>query len=271
MVRAQPTPALFRSAAHALVPRSFVFGGQTVELPEATHRHFQKVLRLRAGESVTVTDGNGTWQATRVPSNFVAVGALEADGEAVRVQRPAQRVAIGVALPKGEKPELIVQKLTELGVDEIVFFPGDHSVAQWSDDKVRKNFDRLHLVAIEALQQSRGLFLPVLRWADSLATLASGNTRITEPEGSGLGLGSGSDLASDVAVFRADAGGVQPQLRSRQIVVVGPEGGWSPTERQIGTAISLAPTILRAETAAVVAAAFWVGMRSNHVAQSPER
>jgi 16S rRNA (uracil1498-N3)-methyltransferase len=260
MPSAQPTPALFRSAAHALVIESML-GGPTVELPEATHRHFQRVLRLRAGESVTVTDGNGTWQAMRVPANFVDVGVLDADGEAIKVERPAQWIGVGIALPKGDKPELIVQKLTELGVDEIVFFPGDHSVARWSNDKIQKNFERLRLVAIEALQQSRGVFLPALRWADSLAALATLDSLDAGPR-----LGAADD-GSEVVVFRADAGGTSPNLRSRQFVAIGPEGGWSPSEREIGTAISLAPTILRAETAAVVAAAFWVGMRSNHVAE----
>jgi 16S rRNA (uracil1498-N3)-methyltransferase len=262
MPPAQPTPALFRSAAHALVLDSSGLGGPAVALPEATHRHFQRVLRLRAGESVTVTDGHGTWQRTRVPANFAEVGVLDADGEAVKVERPTQRVGVGIALPKGEKPELIVQKLTELGVDEIVFFPGDHSVARWNTDKVQKNFERLRLVAIEALQQSRGVFLPGLRWADSFAALATLDTLANRPE-----LGTATD-GSEGVLFRADAGGASPQLRSKQIVAIGPEGGWSPAEREFGTAISLAPTILRAETAAVVAAALWVGMRSNHVAES---
>jgi 16S rRNA (uracil1498-N3)-methyltransferase len=253
MTQAPLTPALFRASAHALVFDASLAIGSSVEIPEDTHRHFHRVLRLRAGESVTVTDGNGTWRPTRVPSNFADASVLEADGDAVVMTRSAHSIAIGIAVPKGEKPELIVQKLTELGVDEIVFFPGDHSVARWDTDKIRKNFARLRLVSIEALQQSRGVFLPTLRWAAALSGVALGS-----PNGE-------FGESGEVAVFRADAGGMAPQLRPSQIVVVGPEGGWSPAEREIGTPISLAPTILRSETAAVVAAAFWVGLRSNHL------
>jgi 16S rRNA (uracil1498-N3)-methyltransferase len=257
------SPAGVPSAAHALVDPAALVGASSglVELSDQTHRHFLRVLRLRAGQLVTATDGSGSWCVTRVPANFGDSAVLEVDSAVVQTTRPDPWIGIGVALPKGDKPELIVQKLTELGVDEIVFFAGDNSVAKWDEPKVRKNFERLRLVSIEAIQQSRGVFLPTIRWVPTLAELVEGENAAVE-----RGV-IGSDSGSST-VFRADAGGKRPELAARQVVVVGPEGGWSPAERELGSSVSLSPTVLRAETAAVVAAAFWVGMRSGHVAPS---
>jgi 16S rRNA (uracil1498-N3)-methyltransferase len=261
-------PAGVASAAHALVDVAALVGASSgfVELSDQTHRHFHRVLRLRSGQLVTATDGSGSWCVTRVPTNFADSGALEVDGEVVRTARPDPWIGIGVALPKGDKPELVVQKLSELGVDEIVFFAGDNSVAKWDESKVRKNFERLRLVSIEAIQQSRGVFLPAIRWVPTLAELVQSEEQGVE-QGVEQGF-TGTPVASSSTVFRADVGGSEPELAERQVVVIGPEGGWSPAERELGRSVSLASTVLRAETAAVVAAAFWVGMRSGHVGPS---
>jgi 16S rRNA (uracil1498-N3)-methyltransferase len=237
------TPAGVRAAAHALVGN---VNGDTILLNEATHRHFAKVLRLRAGEVVTVTNGAGAWRSTIVPASFAEAGCLTATSEVQELSRSHAHISIGLALPKGDKPEFTVQKLTEIGVDAVVLFPGDHSVARWDDDKAAKNLIRLRAVATEAMQQSRGVFLPEIAWVPQLKTWVG-------------------DWSTNSTVFRADIGGMAPRLEERQIILIGPEGGWSESERSVGIATSLGANVLRTETAAVAAATLWCALRSHLV------
>jgi 16S rRNA (uracil1498-N3)-methyltransferase len=231
-----------RIAAHVLVGADALHGPTVALEPEAVH-HFARVLRLRAGELVTVTDGAGALRTCAVPDDFAGSGELQPTGAVERHERPLPPVAIGVALAKADKPDLVVQKLTELGVDRIVLFEAERSVVRWDADKAAKALRRLRAVATEALQQSRGCFLPDL----DLAPFAA--------------------LAAVPGVVRADAGGAPPSL-AMPLVLIGPEGGWSPSERAaVPATVGLAPTVLRAETAAVAAGALWVALRSRIVAE----
>ncbi len=233
-------------AAHALVVGSALMSVVGVELPVDTVRHFARVLRLRTGEAVSVTDGGGGFRLCTVPLDFAASGRLEPTSEVQKATRPSPTVAVGLALTKGDKPELAVQKLTELGVDRIVLFAADHSIVRWDDDKPARNLARLRSVAVEALQQSRGLFLPIIE------------------------LTGFDELASEVGVVRADAGGRAPSLHADRLVLIGPEGGWSERERSIlPDAVSVATNVLRAETAAIATASLWVALRSRIVVEAP--
>jgi 16S rRNA (uracil1498-N3)-methyltransferase len=137
---------------------------------------------------------------------------------------------VACAIPKGDRPEWIVQKLTELGIDRIVLFEATHSVVRWDGAKVQRNLERLRRVAVEASMQSRRVWLPtveVLSWA---AVLALPGVALAEPGSVGL---------VDEAV---------------ESVVVGPEGGFSAAELAAGVpTVSLGDRVLRVETAAVVA------------------
>ncbi len=242
-------PARAGAAAHAMVAD---VAGATIALSDATHRHFLRVLRLRAGEAVTVTDGRGSWRPTAVPGTFSTHACLEPTGDITILERPAIKISFGIALPKGDKPEFVVQKLTELGVDEILFFHGDRSVAHWNEEKVRRNIERLRAVAVEALQQSRGAFMPTVGWIPDLAAHIGGVDTATAVPGA-------------QRVFRTDVTGVSLALGASQLLLVGPEGGWSPRETELGEAVGLGDLILRAETAAVVGAALAVSLRSGLV------
>ena len=95
-------------------------------LDDADAHHAARVLRLRDGEVLSVGDGAGHWRRGRWTGR-----GIEPDGE-VMVEPPVVRpVAVGFALVKGSKPELVVQKLTELGVDRIVPFTAARSVVRW--------------------------------------------------------------------------------------------------------------------------------------------
>ncbi|MCB0967540.1 MAG: 16S rRNA (uracil(1498)-N(3))-methyltransferase [Ilumatobacter sp.] len=207
------------SSAHVVVDDV-----EFVELDDDAVHHVFRVLRVRDGEIVTVTDGFGGWRVCR------AVGqVLEADGEP-RFEDPAQRaVRVAVAVPKRDRPEWIVQKLTELGVDSIVLLHAERSVVRWDQERATKHLAKLGKVMAEALQQSRGVWMPSIEGPVE-AVEVLGDYVVAEPGGRPLGDG---DLS----------------------VAIGPEGGWSPAELAASRdRVSLGSTVLRVETAALAAA-----------------
>ena len=211
--------ALRRAAAHVIVA--------DVEAPELTdddRHHLVRVLRLGDGESVSVTDGAGGWRLCRFGRSGVVPAAAP-----VFEPSPASPVTVGVAIPKQDRPEWIVQKLTELGVDRIVFLEADRSVVRWDTERASRHRSRLDRVAREAVRQSRRIRIPTV-------------------EGP---VPSSEFLPAAVAADPAGA----PDDGSSSAVAIGPEGGWS--DREIGLAgglVSLGSTVLRVETAALAAA-----------------
>jgi 16S rRNA (uracil1498-N3)-methyltransferase len=212
-------PALRSSAAHVFVA--------SVEVPEPSPddlHHLVRVLRLRDGEVVTVSDGVGAWRVTEL-----AGGALVPRGEVQRVEAP-QPCTIAAAIPKGDRLEWMVQKLTEVGVTEIVLVHCARSVVRWDGDRAAKQLARLQRVAREAAVQSRRVWLPTLRGPVPFAEAAMiPGVVLAEPDG-------------------------QPGIAA-SAVIIGPEGGFSAEELSLPLArLRLVDTVLRVETAAVVAA-----------------
>ena len=147
---------------------------------------------------------------------------------------------------KGDRPEWVVQKLTELGVDRIVPLAADRSVVRWGTGRAERALERLRRVAREAAAQSRRTWLPEVEPVTTVAGLVA-----TSGEHGGVRL--------------AQMGGGPPAPGDRT-VAVGPEGGWSPDEAGLGGApLGLGPTVLRAETAAVAAAVLLVSLRAGTV------
>jgi 16S rRNA (uracil1498-N3)-methyltransferase len=203
-------------------------------LDEHDRHHLERVLRLRPGDELTVADGLGQWRRCVLGPTLEPVSGVERDAALV------PPITIAFALVKGGRPELVVQKLTEIGVDTITPFVADRSIVRWDESKAAQQHARLTTVAREAAMQSRRSWLPVV---DPLVTF--------------------TDLAARAGAVMADRGGDVPSLRTA-IVLVGPEGGWSDDERRSGLgSISLGSTVLRAETAAIVAAALLSGLRSS--------
>jgi 16S rRNA (uracil1498-N3)-methyltransferase len=215
-----PADALRHAAAHAVV--------DDIDLPvpdDATEHHLFRVLRLRDGEAVTVTDGAGAWRGC-----VVRADRLEPVTAPSTIERRPDPVTIAFAIPKQDRPEWIVQKLTELGVDRIVLLHADRSVVRWAPDRAAKHLGKLRRVAVQAVEQSRGVWLP----------------EITGP------VPSAEVLPTAVA---AEPGG-RPLEPTDRLIAIGPEGGWSPDEIAVAAdRVALGSTILRVETAAIVAAA----------------
>ena len=227
-------PALRRSAAHVFV--------ESLDAPVLSAddlHHLARVLRLRDREVVSVSDGAGEWRSCR----FAAGGELVVDGEIMADPAPAPPITVGFAIPKGDRPEWIVQKLTEIGVDTIVVLHAERSIVRWEAGKAARHIDRLGKVTREAAMQSRRTRLPQLIGPVSVSDLLAG--------GSG-GVGQ-ARVVSPVALAEPDGDLLE---LTRPTVLIGPEGGWTDAEREaVGVTVGLGDTILRVETAAIVVAA----------------
>lgn len=202
-------------------------------LDDDDRHHLARVLRLRSGEVVTVSDGRGSWRGCRVMDDSLELETLDE----IRTEiRPTSEIGVVFALAKGDRPELVVQKLTELGVDHLWPLVTERTVVRWDAAKVAKQQARLTKVAREAAMQSRAVFLPrVHAVQDSLRDAVSAV--------SGVGL--------DIAL--AEPGG-EPLSDAVSAVVIGPEGGFTTEElAMVDAHVSLPGGILRVETAAMAA------------------
>ncbi len=216
--------ALLRSASAHVFVDGGVDGAARVELPDDAAHHVFRVLRVRDGDVVTVTDGAGRWVPCRALGDVLAT-----DGE-VRSEPAPDRVTIGCAIPKRDRPEWIVQKLTEMGVARIVLLHAERSVVRWDEGRAAKHAVKLGKVAVEALQQSRGVWLPAVEVATAAAAFLP-------------------------AAVVAEPGG-RPLTADDRTVAIGPEGGWTDGELALAAdRVDLGSTILRVETAALAAAA----------------
>lgn len=214
-------------------------GTERFVLSSASHHHCARVLRLRADDPVTLTDGRGRWVSAFLGRSFADTGEVVLAGSVVRTDEPPD-VGVAFSLTKGDKPETVVQKLTELGIRRIIPIQSSRSIVKWEADRVGRNLTRLELIAQAALEQSRGVWLPIIERP----------MRVT-------------DLARRPGVVRADRGG-RALRRGDLIVAIGPEGGWDASERDLlPDVVGLPGSVLRAETAAIVAAALVVGTVAN--------
>lgn len=206
-------------------------------LSDGDHHHLARVRRLRDGDELIIGDGAGNWRHARHSG-----AEPEPDGEINSVQRVAPAVEVAFALVKGSKPELVVQKLTELGVDRITMFTAERSVVRWDESKAVTARDRLEKVATEAAMQSRQAWLPAVAQVQRFA-----------------------DVVARSGVALAGRGGDPPTL-SNPCIMIGPEGGWTEAEEVAAqSTVALARGVLRAETAAIVAGALLVALRAGTV------
>lgn len=233
------TPPLF--LVDALPPPD-----QTVRLAGAEGRHAARVRRLGIGERVDLGDGVGSVAACVV---------IRAEGDELtlavagmrQVPAPDPAIVVVQALAKGDRAELAVELLTELGADVIVPWAAARSVPRWEGPRGEKSLQRWRSTAREAAKQSRRAWLPQvldLHRTDAVAGLLStAGTAIVLHESAGHG----------VAALDLSAPG-------RVVLVVGPEGGVSDEELAAFVAagavpVRLGPEVLRTSTAGAAAVA----------------
>jgi 16S rRNA (uracil1498-N3)-methyltransferase len=228
-------PALFRVDA---VPAA----GELV-LDGAEGRHAADVRRVRPGEVVLVGDGTrARASVTEVRRGAVTLDVLERRTD----PPPALRVVLAQALVKGDRGELAVELATEAGVDAVLPWRAERSVARWDDGpRGAKALERWRSTAREAAKQARRAVDPAVADPVTTAQLAE---RVRAADAA-LVLEGTAD--ADLATVALPADG-------ELVLVVGPEGGVTDAEldtlRDAGAVpVALGPSVLRTSTAAAVA------------------
>lgn len=210
--------------------------GITIRDQEAAH--IAKVLRHQIGDNLQVTDGVGNLYSCvirNIQKSIIDLSIIES--RSVERSMPFVTLCIG-NIKKRDRLEFAVEKATELGVDRLIIFRGDHS----QKEKVRK--ERIVSTVISAMKQSLRVYLPEILFEDSLKN-------VLEHQKAGELL----LMADESTDQRVEIDQEEKSL----FMVVGPEGGFSRNEREFLKAknahrLSLGDQRLRTETAAIIMA-----------------
>jgi 16S rRNA (uracil1498-N3)-methyltransferase len=191
---------------------------RSIELSIVQWRHLTKVLRVKRGAEITYTDGLGTIGTGRLASQAVE------RGEETTVERPST-LTVAVAPPSNkDRQRFLVEKLAELGVQRLIWLETEHGT-----DRVA-NPAKVFSWVLAAVEQSRGAWL--METSDELAAI--------------------TELQGRVVVCHPDG---ETEPGHADVLVVGPEGGFADGELTDDMLLwDLGPTVLRVETAAIVAA-----------------
>ncbi len=220
--------------------------GSTVEVTGDEAHHAVAVRRLRVGESVVLTDGRGRSVTGPVASTGKRAFSLDV-ASVLDTDAPEPDVTVVQAIPKGDRGELAVEVLTEVGVGRIVPWASSRSVAVWKGERAEKSLARWRTTAREASKQARRPWFaevgPMATTAEVVALVASADVAVVLHEEAASSMGS-LDVPS--------AGSL--------VVVVGPEGGLSEDEvarfEAAGAhAVRLGAEVLRTSTAGGAAVA----------------
>jgi 16S rRNA (uracil1498-N3)-methyltransferase len=229
---------------HLVPSLASVAAGDTVAVEGTEAHHAVVVRRIAVGEPVSLTDGLGR----------VAVGSVSAATKArldvlvdsvSEAPPPAPAFTVVQALPKGDRGELAVEVLTEVGVDRLVPWAASRSVAVWRGDRAAKGLAKWQATAREAAKQAHRAWFPTV---DPLA----GTADVTALLGAApLAL----VLHEEATTTLADV-----EVTGDVTLVVGPEGGIAPDELAAfeaagARAVRLGPEVLRTSTAGLAAVA----------------
>lgn len=218
-------------------------------LQGAEAHHLATVCRLRQGDAVCLFNGDGNEYSAHITDVGRRAVTLQIESMSTPMRELAFSFVVAAPLPKGDRAQFLVEKLTELGVSTLVPLATDRSVFQPREAKL----DKLQRWVIEASKQcGRNTLMQIAvpqAWTEYCALPGEGEQRwLAHPGGK-----QGSDC--------------QLQLKGVVRVAVGPEGGLTDAEVAAGLAsgwqlISLGPRVLRIETAAL-ALASWASLAAS--------
>ena len=231
------------------IPRLFVGlpleAGTRLTLPESAGHHATRVLRLGAGDALTVFDGRGgEYDATIARAHR---GGVEVDvGAHTAVDRESTlEIDLGQGICKGDRMDLVVRKATELGVQAIHPIVCRRTVVKLNSARAARRIAHWRAISVHAAQQSGRTRVP------EVLDVVDFDTWLARP-----GAGPRIVLSPHAEASPCDIAPPPPDRPLR--LLVGPEGGFAPLEieraRIAGfTAVRLGPRVLRTETAALVA------------------
>ena len=245
---------LSKSNANGANARFYVdpekLGADRAILTGSAYHHLRNVRRMRPGDELVVFDGAGR-EATGVLEAFQGETAvIRVLGDTAASTESALDLTIAPCLAKGKKTDLVVEKAIELGADRICVVIAERSVGKLSEEAALHRVERWRRIAIAASEQAGRLQIPVIERIRTLEEFLA-----SKPDDAlGLVFTVGADPDPPATLRQR-----YPDVR-KVVAVVGPEGGLTPEEiacaRQHGFRdIGLGPRVLRAETAAIIAAA----------------
>ncbi|HET9383223.1 MAG TPA: 16S rRNA (uracil(1498)-N(3))-methyltransferase [Streptomyces sp.] len=224
-------------------------GRRVLSGPEG--RHAVSVKRLRTGERVVLTDGAGRWAEAEVLGTEGKDRLLLRLGEVAEEPAESPRITVVQALPKGDRGELAVETMTEVGVDAIVPWTAARCITQWKGERGLKALGKWRATAREAGKQSRRVRFPDVADAATTKQVAA---LLADADFAAVLHESGEE---PLATAELPASG-------HLVLVVGPEGGVSPEELALfaaagAPAYRLGRSVLRTSTAGTAAAALLLG------------
>lgn len=220
--------------------------GDTAVLAGDEGRHAARVRRIRAGERIELSDGFGGLAHCTVRA--VGTDVVELDIRGRRYDPPlAPRLVVVQALAKGDRGELAVELMTELGVDEIVPWAAQRSIATWRGEQAARSVQRWRATARAATKQSRRSWLPAVT---SMCNTPSVQERLRSATAAIVLHEQAARALSTVAL----------PVAGELVLVVGPEGGIAPDElagfaAAGALACRLGPIVMRTSTAGAAALA----------------
>lgn len=228
--------------------------------PKELH-HLRNVLRLKKGDTLMIFNNQGEEATGRVDTLQPAKATVVI--ESVRKESADLPVMLlACAVPKKSKFEWIIEKATELGVDEIIPLQTKRTEIDLKGDRLAKKIVRYQDVAVNAAKQSGRLRVPVIHPVTDLAMVLK-----FFPEGTTVFIPSLSGERKNILeAFKA------VPSPSRVAFLIGPEGDFTPQEYDLArargcVAVSLGETVLKVETAAITAVAcaslFYFGLRAG--------
>ena len=220
--------------------------GALLDLGGEEGRHAAVVRRIRPGEMIMVGNGHGKGVRGVVVEVRGSGLVVEVRSHHATVAEPRCFVA-AQALAKGDRSELAVEMMTEMGVSEIVPWQAARSIVRWSGDRGARSLARWRSTAREAAKQSRRLQIPQVSEPVSTRQLA---TRVSRADRALL-------LHEEAQQSLAE---VDMPATGTVLIIIGPEGGIAPEElselTQAGAhPVSISDGVLRTSTAGVVALA----------------
>ncbi len=223
--------------------------GREVVLTGPSRRYIRDVLRMGRGDSLVLFDGSGMEYTAAILEATPRNVTLRILGEQPGDRESPLHIGVGIGLLKANKMDLVIQKVAELGVQEICPVSVHRSVSALDPDRAQGRRERWRTIAREASRQS-------------------GRSTVTDvgPVRPFEKMIEYSKVADLRLLFSTEAGrplellAQRPAARPQRVfLLVGPEGGFSPEEEEAALGkgflpVGLGPRILRAETAAIIAA-----------------
>lgn len=231
-------------------------GTETVQIDGGDYHHLAHVLRARPGDSLVVLDNAGLARRAEILAVDRRTVTLRLREPVPTAPEPPISLTVAQALGKGDRFEQVVQHATEIGACAFVPLVTERAVLRLEARAAEARRRRWHLIVKGAAEQAGRARIPSVEPVTALTTLTArfahfASVLLLHPGGERL-----SETLRGLALRRSSGGaGIQG---SSLLLLVGPEGGFSPKEVATvqaagGRAVSLGPYTLRTETAALVA------------------